>query len=404
MSSSDSDLVAEYNFGQYLASSKVNYFIKPYGIFRDRNTQEVAVVMELAKGSEMFELLAYDMDEDQTKPIYFQLVDALVKMHKCGIYHRDLKPENIMYDLDSKQLKIVDYGQACLNRAEKKESMACRKNFTGGSPGYKVPVLLDEKVRFKYADIWPVILTILFVWLPDTMMAFRAQVDQGNIYVSPEYMFNYFLVHFFSEYGNPEETISEIKFLHASYGRTLPEITEKLKRLGKIDAFHLKLFEHLYLFFIHYIPLYAHAMFLSNDMALKQIVEDDSFTEDELEDLVEDLEQRIGEFAQMQMKFGNLSMSIVTKFSLEKLRLDLAIASGGFFVIDDDDCALPVNLINKIPEISLDFYRCKKEPLGSGTFGTVKRCTLKDTGRKLCKQDKPEIPLDTKYAIKFIHQ
>lgn len=39
-----------------------------------------------------------------------QLLDRLEMLHEYGIVHRDLKPKNLMFDFDSQQLNLIDFG------------------------------------------------------------------------------------------------------------------------------------------------------------------------------------------------------------------------------------------------------------------------------------------------------
>jgi len=50
------------------------------------------------------------MPEDQCRSIFKQLICGVGQMHSQGYAHRDLKLENLLYDVDSDQIKIIDFG------------------------------------------------------------------------------------------------------------------------------------------------------------------------------------------------------------------------------------------------------------------------------------------------------
>lgn len=65
------------------------------------------------KGGELQDYIAeHDyLSERETQFLMKQILEALAYMHEKSIVHLDLKPENILLDnLDSRQLKIIDFG------------------------------------------------------------------------------------------------------------------------------------------------------------------------------------------------------------------------------------------------------------------------------------------------------
>jgi 5'-AMP-activated protein kinase catalytic alpha subunit len=76
--------------------------------------ERVFVVMEYARGGELFAKVARGrLTEDAARRYFQQLISAVGFCHSRGVAHRDLKPENLLLDEDGR-LKVTDFGLAAL--------------------------------------------------------------------------------------------------------------------------------------------------------------------------------------------------------------------------------------------------------------------------------------------------
>jgi len=80
---------------------------------REDGTEDdcVLIVMELARGGNLFDILFFTegFDETVTRTYLTQLISALGAMHDLGICHRDIKPQNTLLD-SNYNVKICDFG------------------------------------------------------------------------------------------------------------------------------------------------------------------------------------------------------------------------------------------------------------------------------------------------------
>jgi serine/threonine protein kinase len=83
--------------------------------------------------------------------IVYQIADAVQAAHNAGIIHRDLKPDNLMYDPESKQVKLLDFGIAAQADLTPEERLT-RAGFFVGTLMYVAPEALSGQLVTPAAD------------------------------------------------------------------------------------------------------------------------------------------------------------------------------------------------------------------------------------------------------------
>ena len=101
-----------------------------------RTRSHTHLVLELFRGQTLEELLrgreGGRLEESLARPLFAQVVLAVLFLHGRRVYHRDLKVENVMVDAAS-GVKLIDFGFAM------DASLPARRSLVCGTPNYMAP-------------------------------------------------------------------------------------------------------------------------------------------------------------------------------------------------------------------------------------------------------------------------
>src|SRR5829696_6375363 len=91
------------------------------------------------------------LPREEVARIIMQIGDAVQAAHAAGIVHRDLKPDNVMYDPESHQVKLLDFGIAAATDTAPDERLT-RAGFFVGTLMYVAPEALSGELVTPAAD------------------------------------------------------------------------------------------------------------------------------------------------------------------------------------------------------------------------------------------------------------
>ncbi len=86
--------------------------ITKLGVDGREEENDICIIMKRAPGQELFDVLrkdAHKLSVDDYFQLALKILLALRALHQKNMLHRDLKPENMLYDIQSKELTIIDY-------------------------------------------------------------------------------------------------------------------------------------------------------------------------------------------------------------------------------------------------------------------------------------------------------
>lgn len=124
------------------------------------NETTMAIIMERAKGISLYHALLYhDFTSVQKNKISVEVIRTICYLHSQNILHRDIKPENIIVDMQSLNLKFIDFGLALNTKSSNQKIKGI-----AGTHGYMAPeICRGEKYSFP-ADIYSFGMTLFFIW------------------------------------------------------------------------------------------------------------------------------------------------------------------------------------------------------------------------------------------------
>jgi serine/threonine protein kinase len=64
------------------------------------------------------------LSEDESKSIFFQILQAVEYLHALGVTHRDIKLENVLF-VDARDIKLIDFGFSTVCQVGKKLKVFC---------------------------------------------------------------------------------------------------------------------------------------------------------------------------------------------------------------------------------------------------------------------------------------
>jgi serine/threonine-protein kinase len=91
------------------------------------------------------------LPREEVAQIIMQIGDAVQAAHAAGIVHRDLKPDNVMYDPETGQVKLLDFGIAAATDTTPDERLT-RAGFFVGTLMYVAPEALSGELVTPAAD------------------------------------------------------------------------------------------------------------------------------------------------------------------------------------------------------------------------------------------------------------
>ena len=88
------------------------------------------------------------LSEEESKRIFFQLVQSIEYLHSYSVIHRDVKLENVLFN-DDKDVKLIDFGFSTVCQKGKKLRVFC------GTPSYMAPeIVRRSEYEGKPVDMW----------------------------------------------------------------------------------------------------------------------------------------------------------------------------------------------------------------------------------------------------------
>ncbi|KAG0435170.1 putative casein kinase II subunit alpha like protein [Dictyocoela muelleri] len=117
-------------------------------VVQDLDSSTYSLIFEDQKNEEL-KFFINDLNLNDIKLYCRQILEALDYAHHRGIFHRDIKPHNIIINLETKELKIIDWGLAEFYFPENSYTTRVASRY------YKAPELLVDYTYYDHSiDLW----------------------------------------------------------------------------------------------------------------------------------------------------------------------------------------------------------------------------------------------------------
>jgi protein-serine/threonine kinase len=122
----------------------------------DVDLENNSIIFEYCPGTDFLNLLQSDSLNKKDGIMYFkQLIEGISYMHNIGIAHMDLKLENVLVDCITKNIKIIDFGEARVFHDSLHISTIITDKGLHGSLPYIAPEEFEEKeYNPEKVDVW----------------------------------------------------------------------------------------------------------------------------------------------------------------------------------------------------------------------------------------------------------
>lgn len=168
---------------------------------------------------------------------FLQISEGLEFIHANGIIHRDIKPHNIMFDIETGQLKITDFGISYDTDNVKQVTQEPEdKKITDVSTSfYKAPELLLSVKNYSYeVDIWALLILVSQWFQKETCI-----LPTGGRIVS-ELRDDFYIPALIDDGSQDGENGSDIRLLLSIFEKFgVPSLEDwiDVKEFGSVDAF-----------------------------------------------------------------------------------------------------------------------------------------------------------------------
>ena len=185
--------------------------------------KHLMIVLEYAGGGDLLQLLRTRgrISEQEARPIFKQVVDAVIACHTQDIIHRDIKLDNILLNEEMTLIKLCDFGVSRVAKHGLKISEQC------GTPAYLAPeIIVNEGYEPFFVDVWS--MGILIYALLSATVPFKAKTiaELHKIILRGKYEF-------------PEYFSEQIKDLIREMLNPVPHLRIKLHDLKQHEWFNV---------------------------------------------------------------------------------------------------------------------------------------------------------------------
>merc|ERR1712180_351363 len=146
------------------------------------DTDSYYIVMERINSKDLFDFITEHgpLPEQFARNMFSDIVKTVINCRDCGVLHRDIKDENILVDLNTFNIKLIDFGSGCEHDYQEEPDKVF-KEFRGTRVYSPPEWILDGEYQASSLTVWSLGVLLYDMLCGDIPYTTDREICQGHL-------------------------------------------------------------------------------------------------------------------------------------------------------------------------------------------------------------------------------